>query len=129
MVLIDSSVWIEYWRTADSEVSRKVRKLIRDKEVCITAIILTEILQGARTLEEMDYIKTILAGIPRLPLDEEIFLKAAELSFNLKRTGKTINTIDSVIAAAAFLNNAEVFTLDEHFKLIQKVAPLKLTAK
>ncbi len=91
-------------------------------------IILTEILQGARTMEEMEYLNTILADIPRLPLSEDTFVKAAEIYFQLKKTGKTVHTVDTIIAAAAIINNVEVFSLDEHFKLIQKVAPLKLKA-
>jgi len=128
VTLIDSSVWIEYWRYSGSDVSARVGKLIKEKKVCIIGIILTEILQGAKTKVEMEYLDTILADIPRLPLNEDVFIKAAEISYQLKRTGKTVNTIDAIIAAAAVLNHTDLFTLDKHFKLVQQVAHLKLTS-
>jgi predicted nucleic acid-binding protein len=128
VTLIDSSVWIAFWRGSDPDISRKVRELIKADRACITGIILTELLQGARTPDEMDYLKGILSDIPRLPLTEEVFVKAAELSFQLKKLGKTVHTTDVIIAASALLGRAEVFTLDEHFRLVKLVAPLRLTA-
>jgi len=127
VTLIDSSVWIAFWRGSDADISRKVRELIKADRACITGIILTELLQGAKTTGEMDYLKGILSDIPRLPLTEEVFVKAAEMSFQLKKLGKTVHTTDVIIAASALIHRAEMFTLDEHFKHLKLVVPLKLT--
>jgi len=126
VTLIDSSVWIECWRNAESATALKVRELIINGEACLTGIVLTEILQGARSADEMEYLKSILADIPRVPLDEETFVRAAEITFLLRKKGLRVNTIDTVIAAAGIINHVDVFTLDEHFRLIQKVSPLNL---
>ena len=53
-------------------------------------------------------------------------MKAGRLSYNLKKKGKTINLIDCYIAIIAQEHGCQIFTLDEHFKEIQKVTDIYL---
>jgi predicted nucleic acid-binding protein len=46
--------------------------------------------------------------------------KAGELSFSLKREGKSIGLSDCDIAVAAYSSDTPILTLDEHFSIIKE---------
>ena len=57
MIIVDTTVWIDFFRDCQEPHVSVLESLIRKKDnLCICGIILTEVLQGIR--EERDYEKT-----------------------------------------------------------------------
>lgn len=125
-VLVDTSIWVDYLRGITSIVAEKVDRLLSDAEVCVPKIVLAELLQGAKYDREVSAVKDFLEAFTIIDQGPDTWLKAGKLSRRLRSRGQTIHLIDCYIAVIAEENNCTVFTLDEHFREIQKVLPLRL---
>jgi predicted nucleic acid-binding protein len=126
-ILIDTSVWIEYFRNRSSNISNKVDEALSKKEVFVPKIVIAELIQGAKSEREVSIIRDFLEAFHIIDQKEDTWVKAGELSFNLKKKGKMVNLTDCYIAVIAQEHHCQIFTLDEHFKEIQKSLTIHLT--
>jgi len=125
MFLIDSSVWIEYFRPKGSaKVKEKVREILQKEEAVSCGIVIVEILRGAKTDKEFNALRDALLALPQIPLDETVIERAAKWGFLLERKGKVVSTTDLLIAAAAY-DQACLVHSDFDFKIITSVVDLK----
>lgn len=125
-VLVDTSVWVDYFRGGSPLVSEKLDGLLSEAEVCVPKIVLAELLQGAKSEREVAAIEDMLEAFTIIDQGPDTWMKAGKLSRQLKSRGKTIPLIDCYIAVIAEESHCAVFTLDSHFQEIQKVLPLQL---
>jgi predicted nucleic acid-binding protein len=125
-VLIDTSVWVSYFRGDSPVNSEKVDRLLEGEEVCVPKIVLAELVQGAKSPREISTIKDFLEAFTILDQSSETWWESGNLSRRLKQRGKTIPLLDCYIAVIATENACAVLTLDDHFKEIQRVMPLAL---
>lgn len=75
-VLVDTSVWIAFFRHADSAVSRALRQLLQSGFPCYTGIIATELYRGAKTKKEMQTLNDLLSAIEYLETEERVYYEA-----------------------------------------------------
>jgi len=69
MYLIDSSVWIEYFRAKGSAVAkRRVREILKNEEALCCGVVVVEILRGARDEKDFSTLKDSLLFLPQLPI-------------------------------------------------------------
>jgi predicted nucleic acid-binding protein len=124
-VLIDTSVWIEFFRQREP-YHGIVTKLIDEEQVVCCGIILAELMQGAKSDKELavldDFIK-VFFFIPETP---ELWASAGKLSGRLRRKGITVGLSDCFIATAAASVKVQVATMDSHFELLGKPAGIAL---
>lgn len=129
MILVDTSVWIDFLRGTNSLHRKTLHALIENEEdVCLTGIILTEILQGIRDEKENNEIKRYLLEFPLYnPADVSTYIKAADIFRKCARQGRTVRkTIDCLIAAVAMENNFTLLHNDRDFDAIADCTELKL---
>ena len=126
LVLIDTSIWIYYFR-GEKEVYNKVNELIDSGKVCSLGLVIAELIQGAKTEKEVRVIKDMATVFPQLTEGADSWEKAGVLSFQLKKVGKSIGLADCYIATIAKENEATIYTLDEHFKEIRNHIDITLT--
>jgi len=125
MYLIDSSVWIEYFRPRGSPAAKdRVRAILQREEAVSCGIIIVEILRGARNEREFQILKESLLSLPQIAIDDPVIERAAQWGFLLDRKGKVVSTTDLLIAAAAY-PMATLLHSDEDFKTIASVIDLK----
>jgi predicted nucleic acid-binding protein len=125
-VLVDTSYWIEYFNRPGTEKASVVRDLIRGDGAALTGVILAELLQGARTQQELSELRSALGAVDRVETTGEVYARAGKLGFDLRRLGVTVPITDCVIAAAAESIGGLVLTLDGHFEELARVASLEL---
>jgi predicted nucleic acid-binding protein len=125
-VLIDTSVWIAYFRNTSAEISSRVEALMSDAEICVPKIVLAELLQGSKSEREIGAIESLLGAFTVVDQGERSWVTAGRIAYDLKRKGKTVNLADCYIAVIAQEQGCRVFTLDEHFKEIRKVTGITL---
>jgi predicted nucleic acid-binding protein len=125
-VLVDTSVWVDYLRGITPDVAERVDLLLSNAEVCVPKIVLAELLQGARSEREVTAVEDFPEAFTIIDQGPDTWLKAGRLSRRLKSRGQTIHLIDCYIAVIADENGCAVLTLDEHFREIQKVLPVRL---
>lgn len=117
-VLVDTSIWIEYFNHRDSENGEALACLLREGQVAITGLVMTELLQGAKQKREFDAILDSILALPFLDATLSTWIEAGRLSYSLRKKGVTIPTTDVVLASLAKENQCLLFSLDSHFDRI-----------
>src|SRR5512135_2441780 len=97
-VLIDTSVWIKYFRDRPGTFSTRVDEVLSKHEVCVPKVVIAELIQGSKTEREISIIRDFVDAFSVIDQKEETWLKAGRLSFNLRKKGKTIHLTDCYIA-------------------------------
>lgn len=120
-VLVDTSIWIEYFNHRDSENGEAVEALLREERVVIAGIVVTELLQGAKQKREFDAILDSIVALPFLDATLNTWVEAGRLSYSLRKKGVTVPTTDVVLASLAMENQCRLFSLDSHFDRIPGV--------
>lgn len=125
-VLIDTSVWISYFRNADMKLGEKVDDILSFSEVCVPKVVVAELIQGAKTEREIAVIEQFVDAFTVIDQTEDTWLKAGRLSFSMKRKGITVHLVDCYVAVLAHENRCRIMTLDGHFGSIRKFIDVKL---
>src|SRR5262249_43528420 len=121
------SVWIEYFRAGDDPVAARLDEALHSEErVCISNIVVTEVLQGFRRDREFELARRALSGVERLPLSHASYVNAARLYRRLRARGITPKTIDCVVAQACLEFGASLLTKDSDFEDIARHSRLRL---
>ena len=128
MILVDSSVWIDFLGPSPGLAGRELRRMIAEAEpFALTGIVVTEVLQGLT--RGADAMEGYLAQWPMLePRGFSTYRLAAAIFRRARGKGTTITTIDALIAAVALEHQAAVFTLDKDFARIAAITRLPLYA-
>src|SRR3989304_2293562 len=90
-VLIDTSVWIEFFRKSGSEGSSRLRDVLVEERAAITGIISLELQRGAAGETELRFLDRFLAAIHYIPTKEELYKNAGFMGYNLSKKGKIID--------------------------------------
>ena len=125
-ILIDTSVWIEYFRNQSPVFVAFLEELVKTREIYVPRIILAELMQGAKSEKELTVIAEFMDAFIIIDQTEKTWINAGRLSHELRRKGKNINLMDCYIAVIAQENNCSILTLDRHFKDIRQYAGIKL---
>jgi predicted nucleic acid-binding protein len=129
VIVVDTSVWIDFLNEHGSPQALRCAELIEEGEpVALTDIVFTEILQGFRSEREARLVERHLKAFPVLRLDGlEDFALAAELYRSARRAGVTIRkTLDCLIAAPCVRTGAPILHADADFDRLAECTPLRL---
>ena len=128
MTLVDTTVWIPFFSGMDTPHVALLGSLIDQREdLCVSGMILTEILQGIK--DEKEYAKTqaMILNLIYVPMNRETFLLAAHIYRSLRAKGITVrNSIDCMIAAVCIENKVALLHNDRDFNYISKHFDLKI---
>ena len=122
-IIVDTCVWIEFFREPASEFTLHLKSLLRERKVIMVGMVMAEILQGVKTPKEASLVEQNLAKLPYLEITRDIWVTAGKMSSSLRRAESIIPHSDLIIAAIALSGNHEIFTVDQHFN---KIDGLKL---
>lgn len=117
MIVVDSSVWIDFFRNlATPQVELLVRALRRG-EVLAADLVVVEVLQGFRDDRSFDLALDRLSGATPLNVsDPAVAVQAARNYRTLRRHGATVRkTIDVLIATRCILGNLPLLFVDRDF--------------
>ena len=100
MILVDSSVWIDYLRGRRTPQAEKLDALLGSTPLAIGDLILTEVPQGCPTQRQFDQVRELLGTLTFVTLGGPAVAVAAAENFRaLRAKGITVRkTIDTVIA-------------------------------
>ncbi len=128
MILVDSSIWIEFFRRRPSSIHEPMDALLREipVEVAICGIILQEVLQGSKSEKEFQWVKTRFLMLPWLETTQQSHLSAARLSREIRYSGIALTSVDALIAAVAAQYDAALWTFDKDFIAAARFLPLRL---
>lgn len=125
-VLVDTSVWIAFFRNADPGVSERLSGLLRKGVPAYTGLIETELRRGAKSPVELQVLRDLFRSISYVPMEEAYFTGAGDMGRTLLQKGVSVGTIDLLLAHIAIQNGIALYSLDRHFTSIAKHLPLNL---
>ena len=127
MVLVDSSIWIDFLQHPRSANADRLAGLIRDNnQAVLCGVVIQEVLQGIRDSGSHAATRAMLVKFPYLDMDKAVYLEAASLYRDFRAKGITIPSIDAAIAALALYHRIPLFTRDNHFSVIASHGKLEL---
>jgi predicted nucleic acid-binding protein len=117
MIIVDSSVWIDYFNGNDIPEVAKLDQLLGQELLGVGDLILTEVLQGFRQDKEYRTAKRLLTSLTVFEmLDAEMAIKSAENFRDLRKKGITVRkTIDVMIATFCIENGHSLLFVDRDF--------------
>jgi len=127
-ILVDTSVWIEFFRKERSAVSQKIRGYLELNQVCYTGPVAIELYQGAKTRKECEVIDHLLQAIDYIEIARKHYHHAGRISHDAARSGQIFSIVDLILAVVAHDEQLRLFSLDSHFKDISRFCPLSLEA-
>lgn len=112
MILVDTSVWIEFLKQQNKEISRGLLVQLKQRNVLAASPVFGELLQGVRNSRERMIVETYWENLPKED-EREIFVKAGQLSSEHKLFAKGIGLIDCAILSLACKGRHSIWTLDK----------------
>ncbi|MEK7423473.1 MAG: PIN domain nuclease [Actinomycetota bacterium] len=130
MILVDSSVWVEFDRASGSASDERLTALIAGGglDVACTEPVLMEVIAGARDARRERDLSRLLTSFTWLPFDAVTdFDGAARIYRSCRAAGITPRgLIDCMIVNVALRTGALLLTADRDFEQIAAVVPLQL---
>ena len=128
MILVDTSVWVDFFSPSPGRAGAELRRMIADAEAfALSGVIVSEILQGLK--RDVDQLDRHLSQWDMLePLGFSTYREAAAISRIGRAKGFSLTTIDTLIAAIALDHRAILFTVDQDFSRIARIARLQLNS-
>jgi len=124
LILVDTSVWIDFLIGAESIHRAALHRLIEaEEDLCLADIVLCEILSGIRGDREFGKLRDRLFEFPIYSLsDAESYVAAAELYRRCRKKGVTLRGItDCLISCIAIENGLLLFHKDKDFDRIARI--------
>jgi predicted nucleic acid-binding protein len=122
-VLVDTSIWIEYFRTGNH--SEKLDSLIDENLIVINDLILAELVPPLRVRNQRKII-SLLHDINKLELSIR-WDQIMEFQFKCLKNGLNgIGIPDLIIAQNAKQHQCTIYSLDNHFEVMKDILKLQL---
>ena len=122
MILVDSSVWIDYFNGVANAQTDRLDALLGQENILMGDIIMAEVLQGFASDTDFKRAQNLLALLPfREMLGREVALQTARNYRALRKQGVTVRkTVDVMIGTFCILNNIPLLHKDRDFDPMEK---------
>jgi len=124
-ILPDTCAWIDFFRGSPSRMTRQVEAALLQGEVVTCGVVVFELLQGIKNPQEEALVLNAFKAIPQLEMTGALWIKAGQLSSQLRRKGHTLPLSDIIIAILALEHSCSLLTLDRHFDSIPSLIVIK----
>ena len=117
MIVVDSSVWIDFFRGTRTPQAEKLDVLLGTTRIAVGDLILAEVLQGVRDEGEFQQVRKTLDSFEQVDLvGRDIAIQAAKNFRKLRDLGLTVRkTIDTLIATRCIESNFALLHSDRDF--------------
>jgi predicted nucleic acid-binding protein len=117
VILVDSSVWIDYFRGTKSPATDRLDGLLGNEPVATGDLVLAEVLQGFTSDTDFNRGNKLLTALPIIELvGAHIAIQAAKNFRTLRALGITVRkTIDTLIATSCIENRLTLLYSDSDF--------------
>jgi hypothetical protein len=128
MILIDSSVWIDYFNGADTRQTDALDLLIDREIVLVGDLILVEVLQGFKSDHDFNIAKKLFNNLLQVELGGFGVAQQSVINYRLlRKKGISIRkTIDVTIATYCIQENIRLLHNDKDFEPLVKYCGLKI---
>ena len=127
MILVDTSVWIDFFNGYQSKEEQVLKSLLQaEEDICLAGIHVMEILQGIK--QKKSFLKTerYLREFPVIVPDLDLYILASLIFNTCQKKGHTVNSADCLIAATAIENDLVLLHKDKDFEYVQARTDLQI---
>jgi predicted nucleic acid-binding protein len=117
MILVDSSVWIDYFRGEATPQSEMLDALLGNEPLVVGDLILAEVLQGFQGERDFNQAKQLLMSFEIIEIvGKDVAIQAARNFRTLRGNGATVRkTIDTLIATRCINSGLILLHSDKDF--------------
>jgi predicted nucleic acid-binding protein len=117
VILVDSGVWIDYFRGIQTPETDRLDAVLGNEPVATGDLVLAEVLQGFGSVQDFNRGKKLLTSLPLIDLlGGDIAIQAAKNFRTLRSQGITIRkTIDTLIATSCIEKGLTLLYSDKDF--------------
>ncbi len=128
MIVVDSSVWIDFFKGHETPAVSRLTGLLREEVILVGDIILCEVLKGARSDAHAHLIERVMRQHALTStVDAEIVVTAASNYRKLRSKGITVRkTIDLIIGTFCIKHNHTLLHSDRDFDSMETFLGLKI---
>ena len=118
MIVVDSSVWIDFLNGRNAPHVRRLRALLGTEEIIMGDLMLCEVLQGLDSERAAQEVEALLRRFEIVPMAGDVIATAAARNFrSLRRRGITVRkTIDLLIGTWCIQNRGPLLHNDGDFR-------------
>ncbi|KRR27511.1 type II toxin-antitoxin system VapC family toxin [Bradyrhizobium retamae] len=118
MIVVDSSVWIDFLNGRNAPHVRRLRALLGTEEIVVGDLMLCEVLQGLDSERAAREVEALLRRFEIVPMAGDVIATAAARNFrSLRRRGITVRkTIDLLIGTWCIENRRSLLHNDSDFR-------------
>ena len=130
MILVDSSVWIDYFNGKRSWQTDLLDHMLSNVPIIMGDLILVEVLQGFKSDKDYETAKNYLGELPFRQIGGyNVAIQSAQNYRKLRKAGLTVRkTIDVIIATFCIIEDLTLLHDDHDFNPIASHFPLKTSA-
>lgn len=127
MVIVDTSVWIDFLKGRETKQVQKLEELLSEEtDIFITGLIFQEVLTGIKSKKEREKVRSELEHFVLVNPSLDTHIQAAEIFDGCKKKGFTIRSIiDCLIASLTLEYDLTILENDKDYTFISEVYPLK----
>ncbi len=131
MILVDSSVWIDYFRGTRNEQTDILDALLSSEPVAVGDLMLAEVLQGFKSERDFNQAKNVLLSLCQVDMGgTETAIQAARNFRTLRLHGVTVRkTIDVLIATRCIESDLLLLHSDRDFDVFEKHLGLRVVRR
>lgn len=117
MILVDSSVWIDYFRGTATPQAERLDALLGSEPLATGDLVLTEVLQGFGSDRDFNQARKLMTSLVVVDIGgQDIAIQAAKNFRALRALGITVRkTIDTVIATRCIQSGFTLLYSDRDF--------------
>lgn len=112
MILVDTSVWVEFLKQTQ-EFTNEMVSLLESKKVIAFEPVFAELIYGSRSNKEKSVILSYWKVLPRIKMIEGSFLESADFANKNNYQNLGIGLMDALLTKAIIENNILIWTLDK----------------
>jgi len=125
-LLLDTSLWIDFTRArSPASLKQFIAPFVLDPEAYLAEPVRFELLRSARP-DETRQLEAQFATLPTLPTPTDLWQRAIDLGQACRQIGRTVLSLDLLVAAVAVHHNAVLVSFDTDFEAIASVSELRL---
>ena len=124
MILVDTSVWIDWLRRGDRPAPLRLDRLLDEDDLVLAPVILQELLMGARGATQLESLRAHFDKMAVLMPTRRTLADAGALYAHCRWAGITPRSPhDCLIAQTAIEHGVALLHDDRDFELIARVEP------
>lgn len=128
MVIVDTSVWIDFLKGAERPGVWRLEQLLEDEvDIFTTGVVVQEVLSGIKSRRQRNEVRRDFGAFLLIMPSLDTHVRAAEVYDGCRKKGFTIRSgIDCLIASLAMEHDLSLLATDRDYRAIAKAFPLKL---